>query len=102
VVIAFALVARDALFGVPLRGAEFASEAQGAPAKMMGLDEAVCDEMMGRIFAGEARTFARTVNKLGHGTYAGRRRSHDDIVLAVALAMWARAEVNLAKGMFAA
>jgi hypothetical protein len=35
--------------------------------------------MMGRIFAAEARNFVRTVNKLGQGTYAGRRRSHDDL-----------------------
>jgi hypothetical protein len=56
----------------------------------------ICDEMMGRIFAGEARNFVRTVNKLGHGTYEGRRRSHDDIVLAVALALWARAEHSFA------
>jgi hypothetical protein len=62
----------------------------------------VCDEMMGRIFAGEARNFVRTVNKVGHGTYAGQRRSHDDIVLAVALAIWARAESTYARGSFAA
>jgi hypothetical protein len=58
----------------------------------------VCDETMGRIFAGEARNFVRTVNKLGHGRYAGRRRSHDDLILAVALAIWARAEHRIAKG----
>ena len=51
----------------------------------------ICDEMMGRIFAGEAHNFVHTVNQLGHGTFKGRRHSHDDLILAVALAMWARA-----------
>jgi hypothetical protein len=56
----------------------------------------ICDERMGRVFAGEARNFVRRVNKLGHGTYAGQRRSHDDLILAVALAIWARAEHSFA------
>jgi hypothetical protein len=59
-------------------------------------------QMMGRIFAGEARNFVRTVNKLGHGTFRGRRRSPDDIILAVALAVWARGESSYARGLFAA
>jgi hypothetical protein len=62
----------------------------------------ICDEMMGHIFAGEARNFVLTVNKLGHGTFEGRRRSHDDLILAVALAMGARVEHCAAKGLFAA
>jgi hypothetical protein len=73
-----------------------------ATAMDQGRLKIICDETMGRVFAGEARNFVRTVNKLGHGTYVGRRRSHDDLILAVALAMWARAESSYARGLFAA
>jgi hypothetical protein len=58
----------------------------------------VCDEVIGHIFAGEARNFVRTVNKLGHERFEGRRCGHDDLILAVALAMWARAEHSFAGG----
>ena len=39
--VAFALVTRDALFGVPLRSTKLPGEAERAPAKMMGLDQEI-------------------------------------------------------------
>jgi hypothetical protein len=55
--------------------------------------------VMARVFVSEARDFVRTVNKLGHGAYAGRRRSHDDVILAVALAIWARGPSTVSQGV---
>jgi hypothetical protein len=72
-----------------------------AAAMEQGRLKITCDETVGKAFADEARSFIRLLNKLGNVTYEARRE-HDDLILAVALAMWARAESGFAKGLFAA
>jgi hypothetical protein len=73
-----------------------------AVAMEQGRLKITCDEAMPKVFDDEARAFVRLMNSLGNVTYDMRGDEHDDMVLAVALAMWARAESSVAKGLFAA
>jgi hypothetical protein len=53
------------------------------------------------LLADEMHGFIRAVNQRGNVTIEGRRQ-HDDLILAVALAMWARVEsTSVAKSLFA-
>jgi hypothetical protein len=47
------------------------------------------------------RAFVRSITQHGNVTIEAKR-THDDLILAVALAMWARAESGFTKGLFAA
>jgi hypothetical protein len=55
-----------------------------------------CDRAIADALVEEMRAFVRSITQHGNVTIEARRQ-HDDLILAVALAMWARAERRLAR-----
>jgi hypothetical protein len=72
-----------------------------AVAMEQGKLKIACDRAMADALGAQMRDFIRAVTPRGNVTIEGRRQ-HDDLILAVALAVWARAEASFAKGLFAA
>jgi hypothetical protein len=60
-----------------------------------------CDRAMADALVEEMRAFVRSITEHGNVKIEAKR-THDDLILAVALAMWARAESSYARGLFAA
>jgi hypothetical protein len=75
---------------------------QGMSAAMgNGKLKITCDRAVADALVEEMRAFVRSITQHGNVTIEAKR-THDDLILAVALAMWARAESGYAKGLFAA
>jgi hypothetical protein len=84
------------------RGVPKTTLMQGMSAAMgNGELKIACDCAMADALADEMRAFVRSITQHGNVTIEARR-THDDLILAVALAMWARTESSYARGLFAA
>jgi hypothetical protein len=71
---------------------------QGMSAAMgNGKLKIACDKSMADALAEEMRAFVRAITQHGNVTIEARR-THDDLILSVALALWARAEHSLSRG----
>jgi hypothetical protein len=68
-----------------------------ASAMEQGKLKIACDRPMADALIEEMRAFVRSITQHGNVTVEAKR-THDDLILAVALAMWARAEHSLTRG----
>jgi hypothetical protein len=68
-----------------------------ASAMEQGKLKIACDRAVADALMDEMRAFVRAITQHGNVTIEARR-THDDLILAVALALWARAEHTLSRG----